>query len=314
MKVGVVGAGMVGSSAAFAMTLQGTCNDIVLVDQNRALASAQAADILHATPFARAVRVRAGEPPDLADAALVVVAAGVSQKPGEARLELLGRNARVFENVVPAILEHAPDAVVVVATNPVDVMTQIASRIAGRRAARVLGTGTILDTARFRALLAEHLGLSPRSIHAYVLGEHGDSEVLVWSDARAGGIPLVELAAEIGRPIDAEARIRIDEGVRRAAYSIIAGKGATYYGIGAGIARLARAVLRDERAVLTVSALGVAPGNDAPEVALSLPRIVGRGGVLGTLTPALALDERAALARSAEVLAAALRSLSAPTA
>jgi L-lactate dehydrogenase len=308
MKVGVVGAGMVGSSAAFAMTLQGTCSDIVLVDRNGALAAAQARDILHATPFAHAVRVRAGEAADLAGASLIVVAAGVSQKPGETRLELLGRNARVFEDVIPAVLQHAPRAVLLVATNPVDVMTQIASRIAGEARGRVLGTGTILDTARFRALLADHLGLSTASIHAYVLGEHGDSEVLVWSDARAGGIPLAEIAEELGRPFDAEARARIDEGVRRAAYAIIEGKGATYYGIGAGIARLSRVVLRDERAVLTVSALG--PGvDDAADLAMSLPRIVGREGVLGTLTPALSGDEREALARSADVLREALRGL-----
>jgi L-lactate dehydrogenase len=238
---------------------------------------------------------------DLAGAHLVVLTAGVSQRPGETRLELLGRNARVFEGVVPAVLRHAPEAVLLVATNPVDVMTQVATRIAGLPPGRVLGSGTILDTARFRALLGESLQISIASIHAYVLGEHGDSEVLVWSDARVGGIPLEAFAAQLGRPVDAAARARIDEGVRRAAYAIIEGKGATCYGIGAGLARLARAALRDERAVLTVSAPG-AGVHGVPEVSLSVPRIVGHGGVLGTLMPALAGDERAALERSAAIL------------
>jgi L-lactate dehydrogenase len=308
MKIGVVGAGMVGSTAAYAMVLQGSCSEIVLVDLDRRLAEAQARDVLHATPFSHAVRVRAGEMDDLAGAEVVVIAAGASQRPGETRLSLLGRNARVFEAVVPAVLRQAPDAVLLVATNPVDIMTQVAARLAGGPPGRVLGSGTILDTARFRALLGEHLVVSTTSIHAYVLGEHGDSEVLVWSDARVGGIPLEAFAAQIGRPVDAAARERIDEGVRRAAYAIIEGKGATYYGIGAGLSRLARAVLRDERAMLTVSAPGAGVAG-IPAVALSVPRLVGRAGVLETLLPALSPDERVALARSAEILEEAARSI-----
>jgi L-lactate dehydrogenase len=198
--------------------------------------------------------------------------------------------------------------VLLVATNPVDVMTQIATRIAGPAGARVLGSGTILDTARFRALLGEHLGVSPASIHAYVLGEHGDSEVLVWSDAGAGGVPLEAFAAQVGRPVTSEVRARIDDGVRRAAYAIIEGKGATYHGIGAGLARLCRAILRDERAVFTASALG-AEVEGVPEVTLSLPRVVGRGGVVATLSPSLSGEEHAALRRSAELLAQAAREL-----
>jgi L-lactate dehydrogenase len=301
MKVGVVGAGMVGSTAAYAMTLQGVCTEMVLVDLDHKLAVAQARDILHATPFARPTSVSAGDYADLAGAAIVVVAAGVSQRPGETRLALLDRNARVFHNVIPAILRHAPGAILVIATNPVDVMTQIATRIAQLPPGRVIGTGTILDTARFRALLGEELGVSTASIHAYVLGEHGDSEVLVWSDARAGGVPLAAFAAQLGRPMDAAARARIDDGVRRAAYAIIEGKGATYYGIGAGIARLARTILRDERAVLTVAAL-TADVEGVPEVAISLPRVVGLDGAGEALAPSLDDGERAALKRSAEIV------------
>lgn len=301
MKVAIVGTGMVGSTAAYAMTLQGTCSELLLVDLDLKLAVAQARDIMHSTPFAHPVRVAAGSYAELGGADLVVIAAGVSQRPGETRLSLLDRNARVFQNVIPAVVKHAPDAVLLIATNPVDVMTHIAARIAGLPPGRVIGSGTILDTARFRSLLGEHLGVSTASIHAYVLGEHGDSEVLVWSDARAGGVPLEAFAAQLGRPVTPEDRARIDDGVRRAAYAIIEGKGATYFGIGAGLARIARAILRDERAVYTVSAL-CDDAAGVPEVTLSLPRILGSSGILGTLAPSLAPDERAALGRSAEIL------------
>ncbi|MFT3764617.1 MAG: L-lactate dehydrogenase [Minicystis sp.] len=301
MKVAVVGAGMVGSTAAYAMTLQGTCSELVLVDLDTKLAVAQARDIMHSAPFAHPVRVSAGDYADVAGAALVVIAAGVSQRPGETRLSLLDRNARVFQSVIPSVQRYAPDAILLVATNPVDVMTQIAARIAGGPPGRVIGSGTILDTARFRALLGEHLGVSTASIHAYVLGEHGDSEVLVWSDARVGGVALGGFAAQVGRPVQPADRDRIDEGVRRAAYAIIEGKGATYHGIGAGLARLARAILRDERALYTLSTLTPDVAG-VPEVTLSLPRILGRDGVVATITPDLAPDERAALRRSAEIL------------
>ncbi len=202
---------------------------------------------------------------------------------------------------MPQSLAAAPDAILVVATNPVDVMTQIATRISGLAPERVIGSGTILDTARFRALLGGHLGVSPKSVHAYVLGEHGDSEVLCWSVADVGGIPVEELARQLGRPLDDVAKAQIDEGVRRAAYRIIAGKGATWYGIAGGLVRIVQSIAGDEASALTVSMLteeveGVGP------VALSLPRLVGRGGVLRSLLPSLAAEEHAALRRSALVI------------
>jgi L-lactate dehydrogenase len=301
MKVGIVGAGAVGSTAAYALVLQGTASDIVLVDLNTKLAEAQAQDILHATPFAWSSRVRAGGYPDLAGAQVVVLAAGAAQRPGDTRLDLLERNAAVFRQIVPAVLEHAPDAVLLVASNPVDVVTDIVARLAGPASVRVFGSGTILDSARFRSLLAEHLGISPTSVHAYVLGEHGDSEVLWWSGATAGGIPVAEVAEQLGRPLDAAARATIDESVRRAAYRIIDGKGATWFGIGAGLSRIVRAIDKDERLLLSVSAQtpeieGIA------DVTLSLPRIVGAGGVISTLIPDFSAEEREALRRSATVL------------
>ena len=249
--------------------------------------------------------MRAGDYPDLAGAGAVIIAAGVSQRPGETRLELLDRNAAVFQEVVPQILAAAPDAVLVIATNPVDVMTQVATRISGLAPERVIGSGTILDTARFRALLGAHLEVSPKSVHAYVLGEHGDSEVLCWSVADVGGIAVDRLARQIGRPLEDEVKARIDRGVRRAAYRIIEGKGATWYGIAGGLTRIVQSIGGDENSALTVSMLtdeveGVGP------IALSLPRIVGRTGVVRTLLPTLDPDERSCLRRSAATIEEAL--------
>lgn len=301
MKIGIVGAGMVGSCAAFAMVERGVGSEIVLVDRNAALAEAQAQDILHATPFAYPARVWAGDYDALGGAGLVVLSAGVGQKPGETRLQLLERNAQVFADILPRVLAVAPEAILVVATNPVDIMTHVATRLSGLPPERVIGSGTILDTARFRALLGDHLGLSPKSVHASVLGEHGDSEVLAWSAATAAGMPLDDFAHQRGRPLDEAARATIDQAVRGAAYRIIAGKGATYFGIGAGLARIAHAILSDEAAVFTVSmATGLV--ETVTDVTLSLPRIVRAGGVAATLWPDLDLGERAALAASARVL------------
>ncbi len=312
MKVGVVGAGAVGATAAFAMVMSGSASEVVLVDANEKLAAAQAQDIAHAVPFARAVQVRHGSYSELAGAGAIVLAAGVAQKPGETRLHLLERNAAVFGAVIPAALAAAPDAILLVATNPVDVMTQVATRICARISglprSRVVGSGTILDTARFRALLAAKLGVTPKSVHAHVVGEHGDSEVLLWSGAAAAGVPVDRCADQLRRPLTAEDRAAIDDGVRRAAYHIIDGKGHTAFGIGGGLSRIVAAIAGDERAVLTCSVL-----NDSvlgvPEVALSLPRVVGRQGVLDTVMPHLSDEEAAALKRSAEILKEAAMSV-----
>ncbi|HRK96523.1 MAG TPA: L-lactate dehydrogenase [Rhodospirillales bacterium] len=309
MKIGVVGAGYVGSTAAYAMVMQGVGSEVVLVDLNEKLAVAQAQDITHAAPFASPLTVRAGGYEDLDGAAAVILTAGVSQKPGETRIQLLERNAAVFRAIIPRVLAAAPDTILIVATNPVDVMTQIATGISGLPPARVIGSGTILDSARFRSLLGAHLGIAPQSVHAYVLGEHGDSEVLCWSSARAGTIPIDVFAAQMRAPITKAVRASIDDGVRRAAYKIIDGKGATYFGVGAGLARLVRAIQDNENKVFSVSIV-----NDdvegVPEVALSLPRVVGRSGIVADLYPELDDDEHAALRRSAEILKEAVSSVS----
>lgn len=301
MKVGIVGCGFVGSSAAYALTLGGVANEILLIDLNDKLARAQAEDILHATPFCAPVRITAGEYSDLDGIQVVILACGVGQRPGETRLQLLKRNTEVFETVVPQVIRYAPQAILLIASNPVDVITHIVTRIAGIPPQRVIGSGTILDTARFRTLLGENLAVSPNSVHAYVVGEHGDSEVLLWSTAKVGGVNIADFATQIGLSITPETQSRIDDGVRRAAYRIIEGKDATYFGIGAGLARIVRAVRNDERVVLTVSTLTCQMA-DFPETCFSLPRVVGAAGILTTLLPDLTEEEHVALAKSAAVI------------
>lgn len=301
MKVGIVGAGMVGSSAAFALALAGTASEIVLVDANQRLAAAQAEDIAHAVPFHSATKVYAGSYEQLEAAQVVILAAGVSQKPGESRLALLERNAAVFRDVVASVLRCVADPILLVASNPVDVMTDIATRLSGLPANRVIGSGTILDTARFRSLLGRHLGISPQSVHAYVLGEHGDSEVLTWSNARAASVAIEDFAEQRNVPLDDAVKARIDDEVRNAAYRIIEGKGSTYYGIGGGLARIVKAIASDQQAILSVSTQ-TADVEGVHNVTLSLPRIVGSAGVVAEIVPELDAQERRQLHKSACII------------
>ena len=309
MKVGIVGAGLVGSTAAYSLLMRGIGREIVLVDMNAARAKAEAEDIRHAVPFANPLTIRSGGYPDLAGARAVMIAAGVGQRPGETRMELLGRNAEVFRSVVPSILEHAPQAVIVVATNPVDVMTHVAVHFAekfGARPGQVFGTGTTLDTARFRTLIATRIGIDSQHVHAYVVGEHGDTEVLAWSSATVAGIPLDEFASMHNVSISDEERTEIDEAVRFAAYRIIEGKGATYYGVASAIARIIDTVLSDRRSVLPVCAPAEQVAG-VSHVTVSLPRLVGGQGVMETYEPTLNAEEMAALRSSAEHVSGAIK-------
>jgi L-lactate dehydrogenase len=299
MKVAVVGTGMVGTHAAYALVLTRNAREIVLVDLNRAAAQAHAEDILHATPFAAPARVYAGGYDELAGSDVVLLCCGVGQRPGESRLQLLERNVAVFRTVLTEVLRNAPNAILVVASNPVDIMTEVTRQIAGLPEGRVLGSGTLLDSARFRTLIADHLGVSPLSVHGYVLGEHGDSEVLAWSTVSIGGIPLPHFAQQSGRVFDDAVRARIDAGVRKAAYRIIAGKGYTAQGIGAALARIVRVIRDDERAVLPLSGPAVIAGQ---QTCLSLPRQLGRNGIGPAVMPQLPPDESDALGRSAQLL------------
>jgi L-lactate dehydrogenase len=311
MKIGIVGCGLVGSTSAYALVMSGVGREIVLVDVNRARAEAEANDIYHAVPFAYPLSVRAGDYPDLVGARVVVIAGGVAQKPGETRLQLLQRNAEVFRQIVPSVLHNAPEAVLLVVTNPVDIMTHLAAHFAaefGVPSTRVIGSGTTLDTARFRTLLGRHFDVDPHHVHAYVLGEHGDSEVLAWSQATIAGLSLDEFAKVHGKPLDDAQRQQIDENVRRAAYQIIAGKGATYYGIGSAVARIVDVLLHDQRAILTIcSRISGVP--DCENVTLALPHLVGGDGVLAIIPLPLTASEREGLRRSAGIVRDAIESL-----
>lgn len=305
MKVGVVGTGSVGSCAAYAMIMSGVASELVLIDPDEALARAQAEDLADATPFAGPVRIAAAGYAQLEGARAVALCCGVRQRPGESRTELLTRNAVIFGMVVPQIMERAPGALLLVVSNPVDALTDLVWKASGKAAGRVLGTGTVLDTARFRCSLGRHLGIAPGSVHGYVLGEHGDSEVLAWSSVAVGGVPLEAFADQVGRPLTPEARTRIDGEVRHAAARIIDGKGSTSYGIGGAITQILRAVRDDERTLLTVSA-------PQGESCYSLPRIVGAAGIERTLIPSLSMDERKALDASAALIAEAIASIGQP--
>jgi L-lactate dehydrogenase len=313
VKVGVVGTGLVGSTAAYAMVMRGVGREIVLVDKNTARAQAEADDVVHAVPFAQPLQVRAGNYSDLVGSQVVILTAGVSQRPGETRLQLLGRNEAIFRQVVPGVLEFAPEAVLVVATNPVEVMTHLAARYAAEHGvppSRVLGSGTTLDTARFRVLLAGYLGVDARHIHAYVVGEHGDSEVLTWSLVTVGGMPLAEFCRTNELELTQSVQEEIDHQVRHAAYRIIEGKGATYYGIGSALARIADAILRDQRSILTVCT-PVAEVAGVCDVTIALPHLVGGQGTLASFPLPLSEEEEAKLQASAQVVCDAIQELDA---
>jgi L-lactate dehydrogenase len=302
---------MVGSTCAYALVMSGVGREIVLVDLNRSRAEAEANDIYHAVPFAHPLSVYPGEYPQLAGAQVVIIAGGVAQKPGETRLQLLHRNAEVFQQIVPSILEHAPGTILLVVTNPVDIMTHLAAHFAGEfgvPCSRVIGSGTTLDTARFRTLLGRHFGVDPHHVHSYVIGEHGDSEVLVWSQATIAGLSLNEFARVQGNALTQAECLEIDENVRRAAYQIIVGKGATYYGIGSAVARIVDVLLHDQRAILTICAR-IAGVPDCDGLTLALPHVVGGEGALGTIPLRLNAREHEELRHSAGILREAIELL-----
>lgn len=308
MKVGVIGCGMVGSTAAYALLMRGVGREIILIDVNKERAQAEANDILHAAPFTNDINVHAGEYEDLAGAGVVIITAGVAQKPGETRLQLLERNAGILRSIIPPVIDAAPQAVLLMTTNPVDVMTHIAAGIAaelGVPSSRVIGSGTTLDTARFRALLGREIGIDPSHVHGYVLGEHGDSEVLGWSAVTVGGIPLDEFCEQHRLDICAEARQEIDQNVRNAAYEIIQGKGATYYGIGAALSRITNVILRNQRSILTVCT-PMPEIQGVKDVTVSIPHLVGGSGIVDSFPPVLDEKESQALHDSALIIKQAI--------
>jgi L-lactate dehydrogenase len=300
-RVAVVGTGNVGATFAYALLLSGMAAEIVLIDANRAKAEGEAMDLNHTVPFSHPTRIWAGDYADCAAAAVTVLAAGANQKPGQTRLECIQSNASIWREIVPKIAQHSPNGIVLVATNPVDVLTYAAWKLSGLPPARVLGSGTILDTARFRFLLSQHFGIDARSVHAYIIGEHGDSEVPVWSLANIAGMRLPDYCRANGLAYEPEQMQKIFESTRDAAYRIIERKGATYYAVAAGLMRITQAILRHQSTVLSVSSL-IDDYCGISSVCFSLPTVVDGGGISRVLRLELSEQEANRLRASAKVL------------
>jgi L-lactate dehydrogenase len=298
--VGILGCGNVGIAAAYTLFNRDVASDLILVDMDRKRAEGEAMDMSQGQAFAHPVQVRAGDYADLSDAKVVVVAAGTGRKAGESRLDLLNRNVAIFKDVVKHLDEHAPDAVLVIATNPVDIITYVVQKLSIRPRERVVGTGTMLDTTRFRSMLGQYYSVDPRNIHSFILGEHGDSQVPLWSKASIGGLRLKERTV-LGKPFDEKIMNEIFEQVRYAGREVISRKGYTNLAIGVCIAQLVETILDDQHSVLTVS-VQLEGEYGIHDVAMSIPCIVGHAGVEGRVLPELTEEELAALENSANVL------------
>jgi len=300
-KVGLIGTGMVGASFAYSLMQQGVANELVLIDADAARAEGEMMDLNHCLPFVGPMQISAGDYPDLAGAEVIVICAGIGQRPGQTRLELLKTNAGIFHDIVPKITAVNKEAIIIVASNPVDILTQIAAEIVGLKYGRVLGSGTMLDTARLRFMLGQHYGVDPRSVHAYIVGEHGDSELALWSLANIAGVRLDDFVGADGQGYDREAIDRIFDQTRNAAYEIIQRKKATYYAIGLGLLTIVEAVLRDQHTVMTVSS-PLTGQYGVNGISISMPAIVGRRGVEEVLNLPISESELAAFQSSAQTL------------
>ena len=300
-KIAVVGCGFVGSSSAFALMESGLFSEMVLIDATKAKAEGEALDISHGLPFAKPMQIYAGEYEDLSDASLIVVTAGAGQKQGETRLDLVKKNIGIFKTIIPEISKRNRDAILLIVANPVDILTYATVKLSGYPEARVFGSGTVLDTARLKYLLGEHLQVDSRSVHAFVIGEHGDSEIAAWSSANVSGVPLNDFCEMRGHYNHEESMKRIAEDVKNSAYQIIEKKNATYYGIAMSVKRICEAIVRDEKSVLPVSCIQH-DNHGISDVALSMPHIVGKDGIEGVVPISLSEEEAAALRASAKTL------------
>lgn len=303
-KAAIVGCGFVGSASAFALMESHLFTELVLIDADRNRAEGEALDISHGLPFSKPMRIYAGGYEDISDAAVVIVTAGAGQKPGETRLDLVKKNVGIFKSVIPQITKYNRDGILLVVANPVDILTYVAKQLSGFPSNRVFGSGTVLDTARLKYLLGEHLGVDSRTIHAFIIGEHGDSEIAAWSSANVSGVPLHKFCEMRGHFEHDAATKEIAENVKNSAYEIIEKKKATYYGIAMSVRRICEAIVRDEKSILPVSSIQNTP--DIKGVALSMPAIVGRHGVEGAVPIELSEDEKTALRQSADTLRAVL--------
>ena len=300
-KAAIVGCGFVGSASAFALMESGLFSELVLIDNNKGKAEGEALDISHGLPFAKPIQIYAGDYCDISDAAIIIVTAGAGQKPGETRLDLVKKNVGIFKSVIPEIVKYNKDGILLVVANPVDILTYTAAKLSGFPSNRVFGSGTVLDTARLKYLLGEHLGVDSRSIHAFIIGEHGDSEIAAWSSANISGIPLNNFCEMRGHFNHNKAMHQIADEVKNSAYEIIEKKGATYYGIAMSVKRICEAIVRDEKSILPVSS--IQKGNYGIDgVALSMPAIVGKHGVESGVPIELNKKEQDDLQKSAETL------------
>ena len=301
-KAAIIGCGFVGSASAFCLMQSGLFSELVLLDANRDKAEGEALDVAHGIPFARPMKIYAGDYDDIADAAIIIVTAGANQKPGETRLDLVQKNVGILRSIIPEIAKRNFAGILLIVSNPVDILTYTAMKLSGLPEHRVIGSGTVLDTARFKYQLGEHLQVDPRSIHAFIIGEHGDSEIAAWSSANVSGIPIHDICEMRGFYNHEDAMKEIAETVKNSAYEIIAKKKATYYGIAMSVRRICEALVRNEKSILPVSTM-LHGQYGIEDVVLSMPAIVGSDGVETTVPIDLSPEEQEKLKESANALA-----------
>lgn len=307
-KCVVIGCGGVGATTAFTLVQGGLFNEIVLIDVNHKKAEGEALDIGHGVPFTRPVNVYAGDYQDVADAYLVIITAGANQAPGETRLDIAAKNAGIFRQIIPQIVHYNQECILLVVTNPVDILTELTLQLSGFPASRVLGSGTVLDTARLRYLLGKQMVVDNRNIHAFVIGEHGDSEVVAWNSAKVAGMSIDDYCDHCGSCKEADKLEEIEKDVRDSAYEIIEKKGSTYYAVAMAVKRIAEALVRDEHSVLPVSNL-VDGHYGLGDVCLGIPAVIGRSGVEHVVEIPLGEEEKEMLHRSAAVIKETLTQL-----
>lgn len=300
-KVGIIGCGFVGSSSAFSLMQSGMFTEMVLIDADKARAEGEALDISHGLPFAKPMKIYAGDYSDLKDAGLIIITAGANQKPGETRLDLVKKNIAIFKSIIPEIKKIDYKGILLIVANPVDILTTVAIKLSGFPANRVFGSGTVLDTARLKYNLGQHLDVDSRSVHAFIIGEHGDSEIAAWSCANVSGIKLNKFCEMRGYFKHEEAMKRIADEVKNSAYEIIKRKRATYYGIAMAVRRICEAIVRNEKSILPISSL-MKGQYGISGIALSMPAIVGRNGVETHVPFEINEQESADLQKSAKTL------------
>ena len=305
-KVAIIGGGFVGSASAFALMQSGLFSEMVLLDVDHKKAEGEAMDISHGEAYARPMHIYAGTYDDITDAAIIIITAGANQKPGETRLDLVQKNVGIFKTIIPEIAKRNCEGILLVVANPVDILTYVAAKLSGFPENRVFGSGTVLDTARLKYLLGEHLNVDSRSVHAFIIGEHGDSEIAAWSSANVSGVPLHKFCEMRGHFEHEKAMHEIAEGVKNSAYEIIEKKKATYYGIAMSVRRICEAIVRDEKSILPISSIQHGQYG-IEDVALSMPAVVGKNGVETLVPIELSDTEQTELRKSAETLKQVLK-------